>query len=281
MVIDSYRKLRNTGRFLLGNLGTYSDQDDISYNELPDLEKYILYRVCEVDEKIRSSYENYSFQSVFQTYFQFCTQDLSSFYFDIRKDVLYCDQENSIKRKATLKILDILFFRLTTWFSPILPFTMEEVYLERFPGAENSVHLLDIPGNDKDWYNPEHVKHWNKIRDVRRVVTGAIEVLRQDKVIGSSLEACPVIYIKDKKLFEIIKSVDMSEVCITSGVNVEFSKTTIPDSCFTLDDVHDVGVICKTAQGKKCQRCWTLNLSLDKSENELCDRCYQAVNSNS
>ena len=278
-VTDSYRKLRNTARFLLGNLGTYSDQDDISYNELPDLEKYILYRVCEVDEKIRSSYENYSFQSVFQTYFQFCTQDLSSFYFDIRKDVLYCDPENSIKRKATLKILDILFFRLTTWFSPILPFTMEEVYLERFPGAENSVHLLDIPGNDKDWYNPEHVKHWNKIRDVRRVVTGAIEVLRQDKVIGSSLEACPVIYIKDKKLFEIIKSVDMSEVCITSGVNVEFSKTTIPDSCFTLDDVHDVGVICKTAQGKKCQRCWTLNLSLDKSEHDLCDRCYQAVNS--
>ena len=108
---------------------------------------------------------------MFQTYFQFCTQDLSSFYFDIRKDVLYCDPEKSVKRKATLKILDILFFRLTTWFSPILPFTMEEVYLERFPGAENSVHLLDIPSNDKNWYNPEYFQHWDKIRDVRRVVT--------------------------------------------------------------------------------------------------------------
>ena len=278
-VTDSYRKLRNTVRFLLGNLGTYSDQEDIAYNELPNLEKYILHRVCEVDEKIRSSYQDYSFQSVFQTYFQFCTQDLSSFYFDIRKDVLYCDPENSLKRRATLKVLDILFFRLTTWFSPILPFTMEEVYLERFPEEGNSVHLLDIPSNEKDWYNPEHVNHWDKIRNVRRVVTGAIEVLRQDKVIGSSLEACPIIYIKDKELFDIIKSVDMSEVCITSSINVEFSPTSIADACFTLDDVLDVGVICKTAQGKKCQRCWTLNLPIDKSEgDDLCDRCKQAVN---
>ena len=195
---DSYRKLRNTVRFLLGNLGTYSDQGDIAYNELPNLEKYILHRVCEVDEKIRYSYQDYSFQSVFQTYFQFCTQDLSSFYFDIRKDVLYCDPENSLKRRAALKVLDILFFRLTTWFSPILPFTMEEVYLERFPEDGNSVHLLDIPSNEKDWYNPKHALRWDKIRNVRRVVTGAIEVLRQEKVIGSSLETCPVIISKTK-----------------------------------------------------------------------------------
>ena len=277
-VTDSYRKLRNTVRFLLGNLGTYSDQEDIAYNELPNLEKYILHRVCEVDEKIRSSFRDYSFQSVFQTYFQFCTQDLSAFYFDIRKDVLYCDSENSLKRRATLKVLDILFFRLTTWFSPILPFTMEEVYLERFPEEGNSVHLLDIPSNEKDWYNPKYVNHWDKIRNVRRVVTGAIEVLRQDKVIGSSLEASPVIHIRDKALFEIIKSVDMSEVCITSGTNVEFCTTRFADNCFVLDDVPDVGVICKTAKGKKCQRCWTISLTLDKKGVDLCYRCEQAVN---
>ncbi len=215
---------------------------------------------------------------MFQTYFQFCTQDLSSFYFDIRKDVLYCDSENSLKRRATLKVLDILFFRLTTWFSPILPFTMEEVYLERFPEEGNSVHLLDIPSNEKDWYNPEHVDHWDKIRNVRRVVTGAIEVLRQEKVIGSSLEAFPVVYIKDKELFEIINSVDMSEVCITSGISIEFCTTRIADTCFVLDDVPDVGVICRAAQGKKCQRCWTLSLPLDNMESDLCDRCKQVVN---
>ena len=276
-VTDSYRKLRNTARFLLGNLGTYSDQDDISYNQLPDLEKYILHRVCEVDKKIRSFYQEYSFQSVFQTYFQFCTQELSSFYFDIRKDVLYCDPKTSLKRRATLKVLDILFFRLTTWFSPILPFTMEEVYLERFPEFENSVHLLDIPSNEKDWYNPKHALRWDKIRNVRRVVTGAIEVLRQEKVIGSSLETCPVIHIKDKELFNIIESVDMSEICITSGISIEFSMNSIADNCFIIDDVPDVGVICQTAQGKKCQRCWTLNISSDKSEDELCDRCKRAV----
>ena len=141
----------------------------------------------------------------------------------------------------------------------------------------NSVHLLDIPGNEKDWFNLEHVKLWDNVRNVRRVVTGAIEVQRQEKVIGSSLEACPVIYIKDKGLFEIIKSVDMSEVCITSGINVEFSTTSIPDTCFILDDVPNVGVICKSAKGKKCQRCWTFNLPQDKVEGELCDRCQKAV----
>ena len=154
---------------------------------------------------------------------------------------------------------------------------MEEVYLERFPELENSVHLLDIPSNEKDWYNPKHAIGWDKIRNVRRVVTGAIEVLRQDKVIGSSLETCPVIHIKDKELFNIIKSVDMSEICITSGINIEFSKNSIADNCFMLDDVPNVGVICKTAQGKKCQRCWTLNIPSDKSEDELCDRCKRAV----
>ena len=155
---------------------------------------------------------------------------------------------------------------------------MEEVYLERFPESENSVHLLDIPKPEKDWYDTEHVKDWDKIRNVRRVVTGAIEVLRQEKLIGSSLEASSVIYIKDKHLFDIIKSVDMSEVCITSDISIEFSISTIPDTCFVLDDVPDVGVICKTAEGRKCPRCWTLNLPLEKSEGDLCDRCQEAVN---
>ena len=277
-VTDSYRKLRNTARFLLGNLSTFDDNDDISYGQLPDLEKYILHRVCEIDKKIKSFYQNYSFQAVFQTYFQFCTQDLSSFYFDIRKDVLYCDPENSLKRRATLKVLDILFFRLVTWFSPILPFTMEEVYLERFPELDSSVHLLDIPSNEKDWYNTEIVNQWDKIRNVRRVVTGAIEVLRQDKIIGSSLEASPIIYIKDKELFEIIKLVDMSEICITSDIKVEFSAAEFAETCFVLDDVKGVGVVCKTAEGKKCLRCWTLSMQLDKREGDLCDRCQEAVN---
>ncbi len=276
-VTDSYRKLRNTARFLLGNLSSYSNQADLEYDDLPDLEKYILHRVYEVDKRIRSSYEKYSFQTVFQIYFQFCTQDLSSFYFDIRKDVLYCDPLNSLKRRATLKVLDILFFRLTTWFSPILPFTMEEVYLERFPEEGNSVHLLDIPDNEEEWYNPSHVDHWEKIRKVRRVVTGAIEVLRQNKVIGSSLEACPTIYIKDKDLYDVIKLANMSEVCITSGISIELSRAKISTDCFMLDDVPDVGVICRPAEGNKCPRCWVLNIPSEDSKSDLCQRCQKAV----
>ena len=137
---------------------------------------------------------------------------------------------------------------------------------------------MDIPSNEKDWYNPEHLKHWDKVRNIRRVVTGAIEVLRKDKVIGSSLEASPVIYIEDKELFEIIKSVDMSEICITSSIGIEFSKSSISDNCFVIDDVPGVGVICKLAKGKKCPRCWTLNLPLDTDEGILCLRCQSAIN---
>ena len=277
-VADSYRKLRNTARFLLGNLNEYGESV-IEYNELPDLEKYILSRVFEVDKKIREAYESYSFQHVFQIYFQFCTQDLSSFYFDIRKDVLYCEGTNSLKRKATLTLLDLLFYRLITWFAPILPFTMEEVYLERFPDENKSVHLLDIPKSENHWKNKDIEEKWDLIRKVRKVVTGAIEILRRDKVIGSSLEAFPTIFIKDESIYSLIKLADMAEICITSGFDIKYIEGELPSDCFTLDETPEIGVICKIATGDKCERCWTYKNSGFDSEKALCSRCSSVISS--
>ena len=279
-VADSYRKLRNTARFLLGNLIEFREENNVNYEKLPDLEKYILSRVFVVDEKIREAYNAYSFQNVFQIYFQFCTQDLSSFYFDIRKDVLYCDEKKSLKRNATLTILDLLFYRLTTWFAPILPFTMEEVYLERFPDKNQSIHLLDIPQSNENWKDPENEEKWSLIRKVRKVVTGAIEILRQDKVIGSSLEAFPTIFIKDKALFDLVKTVDMAEICITSGIEIEQIESHFPKECFSLEETPDVGVICKIANGNKCERCWTYKEFGFDLEKSLCSRCSSVIDGN-
>jgi isoleucyl-tRNA synthetase len=276
-VADSYRKLRNTARFLLGNLQDHQEKNNISFEEFPDLEKYILSRVFSVDKKIRDAYNSFSFQNVVQIYFQFCTQDLSSFYFDIRKDVLYCESPESIKRKATLTLLDLLFYRLTTWFAPIMPFTMEEVFLERFPNEESSIHLLDMPVSLKKWENIEEEEKWLQIRQVRKVVTGGIEVLRKEKAIGSSLEVFSRIFIKDEKLFNLIKSVDMSEICITSGVAIEFVSSNFPKDCFFIEEIADVGVICDVASGKKCQRCWTYQKSEFDAERSLCKRCSQVL----
>ncbi|MEO1918564.1 MAG: isoleucine--tRNA ligase, partial [Paracoccaceae bacterium] len=214
-VADSYRRLRNSMRFILGNLNRFSEADTIDVAEMPELERWVLHRLSELDEVVRDGYDSYDLQGVFQKLFQFCTVDLSSFYFDVRKDVLYCDG-NSIERRAARTVLDILFHRLTTWLAPMLTFTMEDVWLQRFPGAESSVHILDFPETPVAWRDDALAEKWEVVRQVRRVVTGAIEIERTAKVIGASLEAAPTVHIRDTEMLAIVKSVDFADVCITS-----------------------------------------------------------------
>ena len=133
-VSDSYRRLRNTFRFLLGNLAGFNESDSVKLQEMPELERWVLHKVAVLDRRVRAGYSRYDFQGVFQEIFNFATADLSAFYFDIRKDALYCDSPDGEVRRATLSVLDILFHRLATWLAPILTFTMEEVWLNRFPG---------------------------------------------------------------------------------------------------------------------------------------------------
>lgn len=273
---DSYRRLRNTMRFLLGSLSDFTETDRVDAADMPELERWVLHRLAELDEVVRAGYANYDFQGVFQAVFTFATVDLSAYYFDIRKDALYCDGD-TLRRRAARTVLDILFHRLTTWLAPVLVFTMEEVWLERFPGDESSIHLTDIPETPAGWRDEALAAKWATIRKVRRVVTGALEVQRTEKVIGASLEAAPIVHV-DAATAEVLRTVAFDDLCITSGVQV--STEAAPQGAFTLDDVSSVAVIFHKAEGKKCQRCWKILPDVGLYEHAgVCGRCNEALGS--
>ena len=254
--VESYRKIRNTFRFILGNLDNFSEEEIIPYNEMPELEKYILHKLFLINDQVRKGYESYDLKSVFQALLNFSNLDLSSFYFDIRKDSLYCDSPNSNVRKSTRTVLDILFNYLITWFAPILCFTSEEVRKSRFPEAKDSIHELSFINIKDEWFNSELYEKWEEIRSVRRVVTGAIELERKEKRIGSSLEAFPTVYVTDDKYNKILQDIDLPEIFITSQAELRLEKG--PEDAFRLDDIKNISVICNLAKGNKCNRSWKI-----------------------
>ncbi len=275
-VADSYRRLRNTFRFLLGNLNGYSEAERVAPGEMPELERWVLHRLAELDHTVRTGYAAYDFQGVFRALFEFATVDLSAFYFDIRKDALYCDGADSLRRRAARTVLDILFHRLVTWLAPVLVFTMEEVWLERFPGEESSVHLTDMPATPADWRDEPLAAKWAAVRRVRRVVTAALEVQRRDKVIGASLEAAPTVHVRDPEVLKAVKSVDFEDVCITSGIGL--TADPIPSTAFRMPEIEGVGVVFETAEGEKCQRCWKILPDVGKHARPgTCGRCDAAL----
>jgi len=273
-VADSYRRLRNTMRFMLGSLADFTPSDQVAPEAMPELEQWVLHRLAQLDATVREGYSAYDFQGVFQALFQFATVDLSSFYFDIRKDVLYCDGDTA-ERRAARTVLDILYHRLTTWLAPVLTFTMEEVWLERHPEQGSSVHLQDMPQTPSRWSNPDLAEKWSSIRKVRRVVTGALEVQRREKNIGSSLEAAPVVYVS-AEVAEVLKSVSFADLCITSGI--EISTQAAPEAAFVLEDTDGVAVSFAKASGEKCQRCWKILPDVGQhSHAGVCGRCDAAL----
>ncbi|TAG18529.1 MAG: isoleucine--tRNA ligase, partial [Rhodobacterales bacterium] len=242
---------------------------------MPELERWVLHRLAELDTEVREGYAKYDFQGVFQKLFAFCTTDLSAVYFDIRKDALYCDAATSLRRRACRTVLDILFHRLTTWLAPILVFTMEEVWLERFPGEDSSVHLVDFPETPKAWRDEALAKKWDALRDARRVVTGALEVQRTAKVIGSSLEASPEVFVTPV-MAGLLGGVDFAELCITSGLTL--STAAAPEGAFALSDVPDVAVLFHPAKGAKCERCWKVLPDVGTHKHPgTCQRCNDAL----
>ncbi len=273
---DAYRRLRNTMRFMLGSLADFSEAERVERDEMPELERWVLHRLAELDVVVHKGYSAYDFQGVFQAIFTFATVDLSAFYFDIRKDVLYCDGDTPA-RQAAKTVLDILFHRLTTWLAPVLVFTMEEVWLERFDGNESSVHLVDIPPTPTDWKQDTLARKWKKIREVRRVVTAALEVQRTEKIIGASLEAAPLVYLQDEGLLELLTSVPFADICITSSIRLIKGKA--PKNAFTLDGSDEsVAVIFEKAEGEKCQRCWKILPDVGSHWHAgTCGRCNGAL----
>ncbi|MCG8546044.1 MAG: class I tRNA ligase family protein, partial [Alphaproteobacteria bacterium] len=274
--VDSYRRLRNTLRYLLGNLNGFDPAARVAPADMPELERWVLHRLWEMDRQMRQSCETYDFNAVFRHLHDFCAIDLSAFYFDIRKDSLYCDALESPRRRAAQTVLDALFDCLTAWLAPILCFTAEEAWLARYPESPDSVHLRQFPEIPDDWRADDLAERWEKVRAVRRVILGALEIERAEKRIGSSLLAAPAVYVTDDHA-AALEGLDLADIAITSGIDVIVGAP--PADAFTLPEVAGVGVAPKLADGEKCARCWRVLPEVGGQPDmpDICNRCADAV----
>ena len=276
--VENYRKLRNTFRYMLGALEGLHDWETVYPKDMPELEAYILHRLWETGQTVAEAYKVYDYKKVAATLTNFMNVELSAFYFDIRKDTLYCDPWSSLKRKACRTVMDQLFHCLTTWWAPIMVFTMEEVWLSRFNGEGSSVHLMQFAQVQDAWKNEELDKSWNVIRNVRRAVTGALEIERANKTIGSSLEAAPTVYIQmEQWAIDAVQRQDLAELCITSGATLEVGEG--PTEAFRMDDLKNVAVVFHKAEGAKCARSWKISKDIgqDKDFPDITPRDATAV----
>jgi isoleucyl-tRNA synthetase len=274
---DAYRKLRNTLRWMLGTLAHVRDGETVAFEAMPELERYMLHRLAEVDSEIGAAYEAFDFKRGFASLFTFLTNDLSAFYFDVRKDALYCDPASSRTRRACLTVVDRLFRTLVTRLAPLLPFTAEEAWQARFPSVDGSVHLELFALADQAWRDEALAAKWDKVRRVRRVVTGALEIERAGKRIGSSLEAAPVVHVADPELRAALADVDLAEIAITSAITIDAGEG--PDDAFRLPEVAGVAVVPARAQGSKCARSWKVSpeVGSDPDYPDLTPRDAQAM----
>jgi isoleucyl-tRNA synthetase len=249
---------------------------------MPELERWILHRLAELDRQVRMAADNYDLHNVYMELHNFCAVDLSAFYFDIRKDALYCDSPESLRRRAVRTVLHELFARLTVWLAPVLCFTAEEAWQHRpwkdagAQAGEESVHLRLFPAVPEGWSDDALAERWAKLRDLRRVVTGALEIERAEKRIGASLQAHPTIYLT-AEMKRLCEGLDLAEITITSSATLTVGPP--PAGAFTLPDVPDVGVTVALAEGEKCERCWRQvpDRGQDPHHPTLCGRCAEAV----
>ena len=273
---DIYRRYRNTLRYLLGALEGYVAPKNFDQSQLPTLENWVLHRLKELDEKVRTGTREFDYLSIYTEIHNFCSVDLSAFYFDIRKDALYCDNPEGSLRQSILWTFDQIFETLIRWLSPAISFTAEEAWKVRHPDSEGSIHeelFRDLP---VAWLNPDLAKNMSTWREARRVLTGALEIARNEKMIGSSLAAHVNVYISEewkKKL----QGVDMTELAIVSSLT--FHEGAASSGAFSLDDVKGISVVVSPANGSKCSRCWKVlpEVGLSEAHPDLCHRCEEAV----
>ena len=265
---DIYRRIRNTLRFLLGALDGFSKEEEIDLTKetanLPELEQLVLHQIYEMDQKVRSEIKAHEYGKLAKALYDFCNEDLSAFYFDIRKDRLYCDDPAGFERRATRSVMAVMYNSLVSWLAPILSFTAEEAWSHRPAGMfgnEESVHLRTFPDVPANWQNQELAAKWKKISAVREAVLAALEPHRASKDIGSSLEAAPVI-VADADTFSALEGIDLAEICITSSAKIEKG--------------DGLSVRFAKAEGDKCERCWKV-LPEVKSNDGICERCAQTV----
>ena len=277
--VDSYRRIRNTLRFLIGNLKGFEDKEKTDYTNLPEIEKYILFRIFEIDGIIESSIKENNYHKLYRELLIFCSNDLSSLYFDIRKDCLYCDDKSNPKRKSCRSTLKIIFDFLTAWFAPILCFTTEEAWLSDNFNQKESVHLRTYPKPDKKWGDKYIGEKWKEILKIRKEVTGHIEVEREEKNIGSSLDASVEIRVS-KKSKDYLEDVNLNDLFIVSSAKIVDKFTPIQARNHVIEESYRefegslAQVSVWPAIGSKCERCWVISREVNDKQKNLCNRCH-------
>ena len=265
---DLYRRFRNTLRYLLGALDGFTEAERVTHAEMPELERWVLHRLHEMEASFRADLAKYDFNHAITALHDFCNADLSAFYFDVRKDSLYCDRPDALRRRATRTVLDHLFTYITAWLAPFLCFTAEEAFLTRHPSDNDSIHLHDFPVVPAAWRDEGLAAKWEQIRALRRVVTSAMELKRADKVIGSSLEAHPAVDVSPEQ-HALFVGLDAAEIFITSGITLNVVQGDVAKMNMT---------VIEQAKGIKCERCWQVLPEVGQQKHpDLCIRCYEAV----
>jgi isoleucyl-tRNA synthetase len=274
---EYYRRLRNTLRYLLGALDGYDAAEALPEAEMPELERFVLHRLVELDAALKTAVNDFAFTAFYTELHNFCAVDLSAFYFDIRKDALYCDAKSSVRRRAARTVMAALYERLVKWLAPVLCFTAEEAWRSRNPGDAESVHLHVFPETPTAWKDDALAVKWAKLRDLRRVVTGALEVARAEKKIGSSLQAAPAVHVESTEVSAATSAEAWNEIFITSAH--AFSTQAAPADAFRLADVPGVAVVVGLAAGTKCDRCWKVlpDVGAHPAHPSLCARCADVV----
>jgi isoleucyl-tRNA synthetase len=242
---------------MLGTLAYFTPSDAVDDAEMPELERLILSRLSGLDEEVRAAYDAFDFKRITAALSNFMTVELSAYYFDIRKDALYCDPISSVRRRAALTVIDRLFDRLVKWLAPLLPFTMEEAWGHRHGDDAGSVHLAQFPATPGRWRDQSLERKWEQVWRVRSVITGALERERAGKRIGSSLEAAPEVHVADQPLLAALRGIDLAEIAITSAADLVPGEG--PADAFRLPEVAGVAVVPRPAQGRKCARSWKIS----------------------
>lgn len=276
---DVYRRFRNTLRYLLGALSGYDPKHEVTYEELPNLEQWVLHRLKELEKSHQKLFKTYDFADFYSELHSFCAMDLSAFYFDIRKDTLYCDAPSGQQRLAALTVMHHAFMHLVHWLAPVLSFTTEEAWHAYQECGENetpsSIHTQCFPEVPRQWDNPSIAAKWEDLRNIRRVLTGALEVERAAKTIGSSLQASVIMYVS-AEWSDRLNDIDWTELAIASQCVIVHAQ--MPANAFTLEDVRGIGVAVELAEGQKCGRCWKIlpEVGLQR-EPDLCKRCDEVI----
>jgi isoleucyl-tRNA synthetase len=270
---DIYRRFRNTLRYLLGALYDFKKENSVDFAELPELEKYILHQLFQLRQKHKKALNDFELASFYADLQVFCSNELSAFYLDIRKDSLYCDERDSLKRRAAQTVMDTLFVYISHWLAPVLCFTAEEAWQYYKFNQEESIHEQLFPEAPPYWNQPHMDKKWKKIKQMRRVITTAIEQERLAKSITSGLQTRVDLFVP-ADCAAILETIDMAEIAILSQFS--FTKSPPQAGAVVLAETPEIGAIVVPAKGEKCPRCW--KISSHPQAMGLCQRCFALVN---